>query len=87
MDIIPQDIVFIVGNTESCFIFQVDKKVVELRSSLYQLNKELEEKHFLKINPHTLFNTMYFENKLPHRQISLKGGSIHKVSRNCWRHF
>ena len=82
-----QDIVFIVGNEQSCFAFSTDNQIIELRYSLFHIHDKLKELDFFQINGYTIFNTKYFVDKKPKRQITLKGGSIHKVSRNSWKHF
>ncbi len=81
------NIIFVVGNSQRCFAFCVDNRVVEMRYSLFQLYDTLKELDFIKINGYTIINTKYFIDKRQKRQIILKGGSIHKVSRNSWKHF
>lgn len=80
-------IVFIIGNTQSCFVFGIDDKFLMLRCSLAGIQGMIESPGFLKINEYTLINTKFYASKKPGRLISLKGGSIHKVSRNSWKHF
>ena len=80
-------IVFIIGNTQSCFVFYVDEKFSMLQCSLDGIRKVIDFPDFLKINEYTLINTKFYTGKKPGRLISLKGGSIHKVSRNSWKHF
>lgn len=82
-----QKIVFVVGNPQSCYAFCVDNQVIELRYSLFQIYSKLKELDFMPINSYTIFNTKYFVAKKSKRQITLKGGSIHQVSRNSWKHF
>lgn len=81
------NILFVVGNTQSCFAFGVDNRVIEMQYSLFQLYDKLKERGFIQINGYTIINTKYFIDKRQKRQIILKGGSIHKVSRNSWKQF
>ncbi len=81
------NILFVVGNTQSCFAFGVDNRVVEIQCSLFQLYGRLKELNFIQINGYTIINTKYFIDKKQKRQIILKGGSMHRVSRNSWKHF
>ena len=76
------NIVFVVGNNQSCFAFGVDNRVVEMQCSLFQLYDKLKEPDFIQINGYTIINTKYFIDKKTKRHIHLKGGSIHKVSRS-----
>jgi hypothetical protein len=82
-----QDILFVIGNTQSCFVFSTDNLAVELDRSLYHVHDELKELDFIQINGYTIINTRFFVAKKPKRRITLKGGSLHKVSRNSWKHF
>ncbi|MGQ1948826.1 LytTR family transcriptional regulator DNA-binding domain-containing protein [Geofilum sp. OHC36d9] len=81
------NILFVVGNAQSCFGFCVDNRVIEMQYSLFQLYDKLKEQDFIRINGYTIINTKYFIDKKQKRHIILKGGSIHKVSRNFWKHF
>jgi hypothetical protein len=80
-------IVFIVGNVKSCIAINIDGKVSMLKCSLEDIKKNIDYPGFLRVNEFTLINTKYYTGKRPGRLISLKGGSMHKVSRNSWKHF
>jgi hypothetical protein len=79
--------VFIVGNVNGCFVFDTEGKVSILQCSLEIIQKNIDFPGFLKVNEFTLINTKFYTGKRPGRIISLKGGSIHKVLRNFWKHF
>lgn len=87
MSINYENVIYIVGNFQSCFAFGIDKQVIEMKSSLYHLQQALKEQGFMPVNGFTIINTKYFLSKKDKRLISLKGGSIHKVSRKLWNHF
>lgn len=78
---------FIIGNAQSCFAFDKDRKFSILKCSLYHLLETIEKPEWLRINDYTLINTKYCLGIKKGRTISLTGGSMHKVSRNCWKHF
>lgn len=80
-------IVFIIGNAKTCFVFNIEGKFSMLKNSLEDIQKNIDFSSFLKINDFTLINTKFYTGKKPGRIISLKGGSMHKVSRNSWKHF
>lgn len=87
MQINYQNIIYIVGDSKNSFAVVDDKRVIEIGFSLYHLQVDLKDQSFMPINGFTIINTKYFVSKNPQRQITLKGGSIHKVSRNFWKHF
>jgi hypothetical protein len=87
MQINYEYIVFVIGNSQDCFAFEVDNHITELKCSLFYIYKKLKGLDFIQINDYTIFNTKYFVDKKSKRQIVLKGGSIHKVSRNSWKLF
>lgn len=87
MQVNYKNIVYVVGNNRGCFAYYENNQIAEIEDSLHCLLQKLKEQGFLKINDFTIFNTKYFIGKKPKRQINLKGGSIHKVSRNMWKHF
>lgn len=80
-------IVFIVGNVKGCIVFDIDGEVSMLHKSLENIQKNIDFPGFLRANEFTLINTKYYAGKKPGRIINLKGGSMHKVSRNSWKHF
>lgn len=81
MQVDYNDIIYILGNTQSCFVFQLNEIVVELNCSLHCLSEKLEPEGFIQANNFTLINTRFVVNSKSKRFISLKGGSMHKVSR------
>ena len=74
-------------NAKTCFVFNIEGKISMLKNSLEYIQKNIDFPGFLKINEYTLINTKFYTGKKSGRIISLKGGSIHKVSRNSWKHF
>ena len=80
-------IVFIIGKANTCFVFDIDGKNLMLPCSLGDIQKNIDFPGVLKINQFTLINSKFYTGKKPGRLISLKGGSIHKVSRNSWKYF
>ncbi|WP_421920341.1 hypothetical protein [Marinifilum sp.] len=80
-------IVFIIGNAQGCFAFDIEEKVSMLQCSIEGVKRNIDFPGFLKINEYTLINSKFYTGKRSGRIISLKGGSMHKVSRNSWKHF
>ncbi|NOU62271.1 hypothetical protein [Marinifilum caeruleilacunae] len=87
MQINYNNIIFIIGNTQSCFVFNVDSQVLKLERSLLSIYKEVKSNGFVQINDFALINAMFVVRKHSGRRITLKGGSIHKVSRKFWKYF
>ena len=72
MQINFENIIYIVGNSQSSFAVVDDQQVIEIGSSLYHLQNELKDQSFMPINGFTIINTKHFVSKNPQRQISLK---------------
>lgn len=88
MELDYQDILFIVGNnSKTCFAIMLDKPMVELKYSSLHVYSQLKDLGFIQINSFTIINTKYLVNKGGKRHVILKGGSVHKVSRNKWQNF
>lgn len=87
MQINCDTVIFIIGNSQTCFVFGIDNRFSVEQGSVEDIWKTIDSSCFLRINDYTIINSKFYVNKEPGRLIKLKGGSIHKVSRNSWKHF
>jgi len=79
--------VLIIGNTKCCFAFTQDRRIIKINYSFKTLESELSKDCFLRINDHTIINTKFYVDKQGKKEIIMKDGSIHKVSRQRWNDF
>ncbi len=82
-----ENIVYIIGNLHSCFVFGVDKKITEIKISISNLGRQLKEYNYLQINNYTLINTRFFVKKEGKQQIKMNDGSQHKLFRRQHKQF
>lgn len=87
MELNSENIIFVLGNSRDCFGFCIRNHVSEYGYNLTEMLDMLRDFNFVRINRFTIINTKYIEYKISKRCIALKGGSIHKVSRNFWKQF
>lgn len=79
-------IVFIIGNSKCCFAFTSSHRIISIKCSLDVLDSEVSQ-NFLRVNYYTIINTRFFVKKSLKREITMKDGSVHKVSRQKWKGF
>jgi DNA-binding LytR/AlgR family response regulator len=79
--------IFFIGNSKCCFAFTLDHRIIKISYSLDVLDSELPKDCFLRINYYTIVNTKFLVHKNEKREIIMKDGSIHKVSRQKWKAF
>lgn len=79
--------VFIVGNVNGCFVFNIDKTIVEITQPIKELSKILKEQHFIQVNNVTLINSKCFVGKENGQHIKMQDGYLHKVFRRRWKDF
>lgn len=82
-----RQVIFIVGNGKCCFAFTLNNKIRKIKCSLDVLDSDLSEDCFLRINYYTIINTRFYVGKQGKKEIIMKDGSIHKVSRKQWNGF
>mgnify|MGYP003626594779 CR=1 FL=1 len=82
-----QHLVFIVGNSKCCFATTQNHRITKIKCSLDMLDSDLSEDCFIRINHHTIINTRFFVGKQGKKEIIMKDGSVHKVSRQRWNNF
>gem|GEM_PF-4391264 len=80
-------IIFFTGNSKCCFAFTSNHRIMKINCSLDILDSELPKDCFLRINYYTIINTRFFVDKNVKREIVMKDGSVHKVSRQKWKGF
>lgn len=80
-------IIFIVGNVESCFAFNVDKTIVEIKQSIKEVSNVFREQYFIQVNNVTLINSKCFVGKENGQHIKMQDGYLHKVFRRRWKDF
>lgn len=79
--------IFIIENAKCCFAFTQDRRIIKINCSFKTLESELSKDCFLRINDHTIINTKFYVDKQGKKEIIMKDGSIHKVSRQRWNDF
>ncbi len=80
-------IVFVIGNSKGCFVFKVDKTIIEIEQSIMEVSKILKEQYFIQVNNTTLINGKYYANKEQELHIKMQDGYLHKVFRRRWGDF
>jgi len=68
------------------FAVDIEYNKTRLANSSFE-ELQLNNESFVRINLSTIINTKYFIDKKEKRQILLRGGSVHKVSRRVWKQF
>jgi hypothetical protein len=82
-----RQMIFIVGNSKCCFASTQNRRIIKINCSLNILDSNLSEDCFLRINYHTIINTKFYVGKQGRKEIMMKDGSVHKVSRQRWNDF
>ena len=80
-------VIFFTGNSKCCFAFTSNHRIIKINRSLDILDSELSKDCFLRINYCTIINTKFFIRKNGKREVMMKDGSVHKVSRQKWKGF
>jgi hypothetical protein len=79
--------VFIVGNVQSCFVFNADKTIVEIKQPIKEVSNMIGEQYFIQVNNATLINSKFFVSKKNGQHIKMEDGYLHKVFRRRWKDF
>ncbi|MDC1107021.1 hypothetical protein OAT16_09965 [Prolixibacteraceae bacterium] len=78
------DLVYILDCGSYCVSVDIDGVVVKLNNNLANLISN-SDSYYIRINDFTIVNTKYIKNKSEGRTLSLKGGTVHRVSRTSWK--
>ncbi len=83
------EIIFLIGNRDICYVFHVDKKIKVVKLSINAMDIILKEFSFIRINLYNIINTKFYLKNNPGRkkEIILKNGIILSVSRKVWKVF
>lgn len=82
-----RQLVFVIGNSKCCFATMQNQKITKIKCSLDVIDSDLSGNCFLRINYYTIINTRFYVGKQGKKEIILKDGSVHKVSRKRWNDF
>lgn len=80
-------VISIIGNSKCCFALTQNRRIIKIKCSLDMIDSDLSGDCFLRINYHTIINTRFYIGKQGKKEIIMKDGSIHKVSRQRWNDF
>lgn len=87
MQINFENIIYIIGNQNSCFAFNTDKSITEIKESVKKLCCKLKEQNYIQVNNYTLINTKYYVLKENKQRIKMSDSSLHKLFRRQYKNF
>jgi hypothetical protein len=78
---------YIIGNTQGCFIFYKGKTIEQVQLNIVSLRTILNEENFVQINSYTLINTIHLVGFETRSLIKMTDGSLHKIYRRQKKNF